>query len=505
MNMKPLNFWRGWKLISKSYLFKNTTSFLIIVGIMVILCQLLGCKKSIPPPPTDKIIERAERYFLDTNNLQSPPKLRKEIEVYLDASGSMRGFVNRHGNTVFSRLIRKLASFYLNNYGVSFFKFGIGEPQKLSLQKFWQMSTNQNLFDQSTTHLDSTIRNLLEEKNPASAYLVITDGVQASSIGCDYPSFVNPINRWLGGKNHIFHIYAFRGEFNGTIWSANTGNHFHYKSNLHDPASFRPFYVYAFILDKNLEKSIMNNMRSLGIDYHFLNFSDQIIRERHELDFKLPVKLERRDKNRNRLRRYYNPREVRGKTIEFLRWPDMENGGGKGYLQVKFGLDLTDLGRKILPYVNNTRMAIDVKIWQWKREKKIKKNPKGKTKTNYTWVSHQFPNEDRYLSEVKPSKRPQGKGLSSQSVILQFQRMPERGWYTYYIRILPANNAFRIPSWVENWSTIDDSTSENANRTLNLKNILSSIFNNASIKKMTLADFFVVINFDGPVKNRTDG
>ena len=496
VNMKLLNFCCGLKVMGKSCLFKNATLFLIIVGvgIVVTLCQLLGCTKSTPPPPTDEIVGIV---FKDNDNSRSVSELRTEIEIYVDGSGSMRGFVNQQGNTVFSRLMRSLASLSLPQYGVSFFKFGTGNPQELSLQEFWQMSSNQSLFDQSTTRLDLTMRSFLEEERPAGAYLVITDGVQASPIGCDYPSFVNPINQWLGKNNHILHIYAFRGEFNGTIWSANTGNHFHYESNPNNPASFRPFYVYAFILDRNLENrfiaEMQNIIRDLEVRCHFLNFSDQIIKK-SGLEFKLPVKLERRDKKKNRFRKYYKPKEERGKTIIFLRWPGMEKGLGEGYLKVKFGLVLTDFGREILQNLDR-RVARDVKIWHWKREKRVTKNPKGATKIDYTWISQQIADEDRYLSEVESIRRTRGEGLPKPSITFRFQRMPETGWYAYYIRLLPRDDAFRVPGWVENWSTMDDSTIESANRTLNFENVVSSILNNAPVRERILADFFVMINF----------
>ena len=462
---------------------------------VVTLCQLLGCTRSTPPPPADKIVERAERYFQYTDNYQFPPELRKEIEIYVDGSASMRGFVTTQGNTVFSKLMRGLASSF-PEYGISFFKFGTGNPQRLSLQEFWQMSSSRKLFDQSTTRLDSTIRSFLEEENPASAYLVITDGVQASPIGCDYPSFVNPINQWLGKNNHILHIYAFRSEFNGIIYSADTGNHFHYESDSHNPASFRPFYVYAFILDRNLEEEIIARMQDimqdLGVESHFLNFSDQIIKKR-ELDFELPVKLQGKDKNKNSFREYYT-KEVMGKTVKFLRWLDRGKGLGEGYLKVKFGLDLTDFGKEILQDLDR-KVMIDVEIWHWRKERKVIKNSEGKTKIDYAWVSQKITNEDRYLSEIESIKVTRGEVLPKLSTTLRFQRMSEPGWYAYYIRLLPANDAFRIPSWTEDWSTMDDSTSENANRTLNFTNIVSSILNNVSISRMTLADFFVVINF----------
>lgn len=477
--MKLLDFCYSRKVMRKS-----CTLFWVILGIVMILSPLLGCEKSTQPPPTDKIVNIVCK---DTDSSQFSPELRREIEIYVDGSGSMKGFVNEQGNTIFSRLMRDLASFYLPEYGVSFFKFGTGEPQELSLRRFWQMSTNQNLFDQTTTRLDSTIRSFLKEENPASAYLVITDGVQASPIGCDYPSFVNPINQWIGEKNHIFHIYAFRGDFNGIIYSANTGNHFHYESDPHNSASFRPFYVYAFILDRNLEERIIariqNIIQDLGVESHFLNFSDQIIKKR-ELDFELPVKLQRKDKNKTSFRKYYT-KEVMGKTVKFLRWLDKEKGLDEGYLTVKFGLDLTDFAREISQDLNR-KVIRDVKIWHWERERSVTEKPKEGTKIDYTWVSQEIPNADEYLSKIEfPQLGP----------TLRFQRMSEAGWYAYYIRLLPANNAFRVPDWVGDWSTMDDGTSENANRTLNFTNIVSSILNNAPIRKRILADFFVVINF----------
>ena len=482
--------------MNKESSFKKVGLFLVVTIIFVIFCSLWSCTKSTPPPPSDKI---AKYCFQDTDNSQSPLELRREIEVYVDGSGSMRGFVNTQGNTVFSRLMRGLASFSLPQYEISFFKFGTGNPQGLDSGEFWQMSSNRGLFDQSTTRLDSTIGSFLKEERPAGVYLVITDGVQASPRGCDYPSFVNPMNQWLGeNKDHILHIYAFRDKFNGTIWSANTGNHFHYESNPNNPASFRPFYVYAFILDRNLENrfiaEMQNIIRDLGVKYRFLNFSDQIIKKRRELDFKLPVKLERRDKKKNRFRKYYKPKEERGKTIIFLRWPDMEKGLGEGYLKVKFGLDLTNFGREISQDLDR-RVRRDVKIWHWKREKKVTKNPKGGTKIDYTWVSQEIPNEDRYLSEVESIKVTRVGDPPKPGTTLRFQRMSAPGWYAYYIRLLPTNNAFRVPGWVENWSTMDDTTVESANRTLNFRNVVSSILNNAPIREMILADFFVVINF----------
>lgn len=477
----------------RNFMLATRTDSLAMLKILVHFCLLLlclsliGCKKSTPPPPAEKVIEQCLQAGGDPGHgFQSA----REIKVYVDGSISMRGFVKRQGNTSFNRLLSALASFSPADYSIRFFKFGDGEPRSLNQDRFWRMSRDRNMFDQSTTRLDLLINAIRNNPAPSGAYLVITDGVQESPAGSNYPSFVRPISEWLAdGKHPDLSIFAFKSEFQGAIYPANTGGRFNYNGD-------RPFYLYAFLLDDALEEELTRNIaRASANNFHMLDFSGPIRKKDGEMDFELPARIGR---VKNRLRRYCKIKQARGKTVIFLRWLNMirEEASGQGYLRVDFSEDLTEFARDVLHDLDSN-LKTEVQIWSWERKKKVTKTTKGGTKTNYIWTAEQISNEGAYLSQVESGSRSRLKANDPHklSATFRFQKMPEPGWYTYYIRVLPADDAFQVPSWVEEWSTEDDSLPENANRTLNLSNVVFPILNNAPIRKMALADFFAIVNF----------
>ena len=251
--------------------------------------------------------------------------------------------------------------------------------------------------------------------------------------------------------------------------------------------------MYAFILDQTLEERISDFIRGLGVRYHFLNFSDKIL-EKGKLEFDTRVRMGKEGKNC--LRRHSKAKERKGIVTQYLLWRCKGMSLGHGKLNSKFGLDLTDFGRAILQ--NPDMVTVSAKILKLSTEVRTKKDPKKGNIKYCTWISNPVANMDRYLPEVESCQLSRGTkagNLPKLTTTLRFPEMPDPGWYAYRIHILPKNEAFQIPNWVEGWSTDRDDIPENANKTLNLENVILCIFGNAPIKRRDFAEFFAVVNY----------
>ncbi|MFQ5455811.1 MAG: hypothetical protein ACE5EA_06355 [Nitrospirota bacterium] len=349
----------------RGYVRHRDRKIVVITAISIIICcVLVGCPEREPRPSPEEIVRCC------VGNINTSPELKREIRIYLDGSLSMRGYVNYQGNTntVFGRVIQGLRSLHLPKYETLFYKLGRGEPAGLEPNQFWLMSKRDgiSLYDQGETHLDLTIAGFLAQDKPAGAYLVITDGVQASKSGSNYPAFVDPIIEWLERGDHILHIYAFRGEFNGTVYGPETGNRFKYSSTPDDTSTYRPFYIYAFIMDKDIEDRISQNIQGIGGEYHLLDLSEDIVRGIKRLAFKTGDK--------SCLKRLKTEKRM-GYVIQYLRGRCKDRDSGREpRLRIEAEIAPTPFGGEFLKKMKNNKDMVMVggEIREWKRREGVR-------------------------------------------------------------------------------------------------------------------------------------
>ncbi|MFQ5901832.1 MAG: hypothetical protein ACE5IH_09790, partial [Thermodesulfobacteriota bacterium] len=405
---------------------RDSKNLKIIIFLIICYSVLIGCEKGASQSPSVPDIVKC----CSVNSADTTPstELQRRIKIYVDGSGSMKGYVNRNGTTIYGRVIEHLRNLSISGYSVSFYRFGQGTPTELQPDQFWQMRSRQgnSLYNQTYTQLGLTIANFLKEDPPASAYLVITDGVQALSGGSNYPAVVDPINRWLRENNHIFHIYAFRSEFSGYLYPPRAPM-FRYQTG-QESSTFRPFYIYAFVLDQGLEEEISRYMGRARVYHELLNFSEEIINRLKSVKFSVGDRscLTKEKKRKDKIGRVIEFLSCSRREASFLSCSRRETSN-EAKIKAILEIDPTPFGRRILQSLKDVRVKGN--IWRWVKKEMIKKDSKDKNVRYYEWEFEPVGDSDRYMPDVGKVEIDINRLSTTFSTTLRFPIPQGSRWY----------------------------------------------------------------------------
>lgn len=175
----------------------------------------------------------------------------KDIDVYVDGTFSMAGYVNCEGKSVYMTALENIER--ANSKGkIQFIRFG-DEYKKLSRDEFLK-SNRVEFYDQKDTSIQDVINRMSDNK----LTIIVTDLFQTNQ---DLYSLTNALkNKVFSNPSKAFAIVGMRSQFNGTIYDIGKNKKsFSYDSG-NNTNAFRPFY-FLVSGEENVVRNYLNSFR----------------------------------------------------------------------------------------------------------------------------------------------------------------------------------------------------------------------------------------------------
>jgi len=384
-----------------------------------------------------KVVSPINNNLIDTN-VVSPDNTNltshlTQIEVYLDGTGSISGFIisrsneapgNIVGQTTYCSSLTNLRA-VLSSIGIPalFFKFGANEQGNVeTVHEPTQAINNVSFYNQLDTRVGALLRHVCErpiEELP-EAFIIVTDGVQSTPQGSDFTEVIAGVSKWLG-RGFSFEILGFVSEFHGYVYSEiKRASGMPHKLKEEEYNGQRPFYWYVFSIKPDFGKKLNVLLRDrYAIEVKYLSFSSNV--------FEAPtISLEPLPMVSGRER---NPLGIRSKSCEpdviYIYWRD--TGGNR--------------------LSGNLRAKIDLKVKKEFSEFQI--NPQN-FKFNAECLNLRTRNKITNkitLSEAQV-KEPSSASWSLEC-IFTFDKPTDQDWYAWRITLFPEDTTFCPPQWVK--------------------------------------------------------
>ncbi len=410
--------------------------------------EVIKTKFPVPSPPLNPNIE--------------------QIELYLDASQSMQGFIG--GENRYTRVLQHLVSAPRSIAPIRFFQFGTNVSEMGD--DFWNAVHSRGFYNQADTQLAFVISGFSEpdRKPETTLFLILTDGIQSYG-GYNLISMTNAISQWVD-KGRAVEIIGFRSPFHGIIYSEmNQGVQVEYHSTEGNEKTYRSFYVFVFASTLQSLKDFNRILQQSGVEGYFFNPLAPLI-ERCEVE----LDTQQFD-SKSLLNLYRNDKIVQTSqafsTITYLTWKSKKRNETS---QVKAKLNYQLHPENYVPFRNPKELKAEVKCKyfannHWEEVKDEAIPPPPEIVSSSQKVSHPDYCLDVFWSFLRPQKS---------------------GWYVYQIRFFPDIGSLDLPSWVRDWSTDRDDEPQYGNRTLYLSNLVMNLINKITAKQQ-LAEHYIVI------------
>lgn len=466
------------------------------IKLLVLVCVCgLSAACTVEPPAWKTVFEAGEKKKTDLRFIKGgEPAITSadELVIYLDTSGSMAGYVAPDGQTIFGQTLQQLrivAGTTFNDAPVRVLVRSVdsvvGPP--LPEGELSTASQNQGFYRGGETNLAGAIsllgRGLSDQSTaPARFSILVTDGVQSTnarndSHGCAAGSdqfCVNQKIRELLDKGWGVCVLGVRSDFRGKIYSeVNRNQSIAYQTRDSEPSKFRPFYLYLFSperksLDK-LVKAIKDRLRAI-----------------------VPKDDSLRQLN---LTSAY----AEGETIAELTIPQSSAGelkkGSQRSVEMappRFTLIVNLETAKSGPKPFNISLKIP-----WSNQA-LDTAPSQELARIMRWevipVWPEMVNQSERYVEVKIAK--QVVEADGTSTLLLSAGWPpgtaERQWRAYLLvgrlDLEKAN-----PSWIQQWSTNLDTSTNAANRTFEIEKALLSLWKNPILEKQVICESYLLV------------
>lgn len=453
---------------------RPTTVVLVSLGFLLLLttqCTIINSSAALPTrKQADELFEQtfaqARRGNVRTRGRHLP-----QIEVYVDGSKSMAGFIRGKakegpdyviGQTTYAASLKDLkAMLSARRDRPLFHKFGgdsAGQGELLAEPT--EAINRESFYDRGETPLGPLIRkfcNRSDEQLPA-AFIVVTDGVQSTPKDSDFSEVVGAVSNLIKEGMH-FEVLAFRSEFNGNAYSE-LRRESHQKESIGWFSGERGFYWYVFSLEPGFGQEVSAALHAgHQIDHKYLDLSAVPFG-----DSQVHLDLER-GATRSTL-------QIRTKTADsdliLLRWPHPVGDRRSGKVKADIRLALNEEFRDF-PMQSDFRLQVDSVNWSTRE-----KTDGGISITN-----------SRVVAES-----PEWRTLEFQ---LTCTEVGHSGWTGSRVSVFPKGNTFTPPQWVNDFSTDDDTSLSDYGKTLFLKSFIASTLLNGKLSDQPVAVFYVFI------------
>jgi hypothetical protein len=341
-------------------------------------------------------------------------------------------------------------------YTVSYYKFS-QETHPLTRNEF-NNCTSTEFYGGADTPLAELLNQIAHDKTHSTA-VVITDLVQSepNSNRFDLPLAF----RTLADSYPEILLIANKSSFKGTYWSEVERGHSFFLNYSPDSLG-RPFYILVFAPSKKAMQTFRRYV-----------FTDDLTVEHSFIPSDPPFKM----------------KDIRTSTADRKFWtrsqaPEFrDNANGLETWVTWFralnlpstatnNLELMCLTEPIIPMVSPPRFAFGCERITFQRG---------------------FGDADiRPIEDFHPAVIAQN-GDSNFTISYPIAHPKAKEWTAYYIRIRPGEGSLRLPEWVNDWNTDDDSKFNNGNRTLHLASSVETMLRNITEKKVILDKYILVV------------
>jgi len=446
------------------------------------LAMLGGC--ATPPPRWNELIEKGALAGFDQPPCAVPSAApaSNDLIVYLDGSGSMRGYLNQRGASAYRetlRLLTEVGPLFEPPMRIQFRKVGsVVEPPRP-----WEALTptpdKEGFYNLPDTDLAAAVRSFavnLEGKPtgpPPRMHVLVTDGVQ--SIGATLSvAFRDECLKLLAGSNGNppwqATLFGIRSQFDGKVYSeVDRTRVITYQTQEDNKQTWRPFYLLVFSSDASQHN---NNVARLRRELRKLESQPEI----HELPLASCF--------------------VAGPPL--VEVAGEASGGGLGPRVSRVKHKLSEVAPSFNVQIgkeNNRRLSITVAP-QWS-EAATNTADAAQLAELVTWELTPV-----YPAQEEPDKSyPQLENMqvtvSSQGAVVTVQptwesRAKTPAWRIFRLtgRLDPKK---RLPGWLEQWNTRDDRTVEQANRTYNLLATWQATWERSPVGSQTVANIYLAV------------
>lgn len=217
---------------------KANTSFYKIS--LVLLCitfsfVILNCKKSQLCEPVT---------VSEDNNVLPSPRNNFELDIFLDATLSMQGFITENNYSYYRQTLPLLESAAIGGSRaskVNYYKFGsvietIVERNQLEADK-------KSFYSDSKYNSKTLIENVIDRADTNHLTVLLTDLFQNNA---DINQLSEKIKNKFILNNFAVGILAVKSQYNGRVYDVGTNNYSFGYTSTSDPVTFRPFYIIIF-------------------------------------------------------------------------------------------------------------------------------------------------------------------------------------------------------------------------------------------------------------------
>ena len=213
---------------------------ILLICFLLATVALYGCGKyngKVDPPPI--------------GFLQNSESI--DVDVYLDGTYSMAGYVNFSGTTVYGNSLKNIERTLTSAWkkdNVQYIKFG-DDIKELNRNDFLR-ANSVRFYQESDTSLQKVV-NYIDEKKMS---IIITDLFQTNQ---DIDSLVKSLKiKCFADENKALAVIGVKSEFNGKIYDVGKNLVSFMYSTTADKASFRPFYMLVIGKETDVRRFAQN-------------------------------------------------------------------------------------------------------------------------------------------------------------------------------------------------------------------------------------------------------
>lgn len=373
-----------------------------------------------------------------------------DIDVYLDGTFSMAGYVNFPTNTVYTNAVRQIertASSTWKKDNVEYIRFG-DQFQRLTREEYLQFD-RVSFYQQKDTSLQFVVDKMDEKK----MNILVTDLFQTDQ---DIESLMASLKqKSFAAPDKALAIIGLRSQFNGKIYDIGKNKmYFDYATT--DPDSYRPVYLLVMGLEDDVKEFSKQYQKDMGKGTRIVVFSKNL-GENNKLEQgdTTRTKEDRNDKAAtmaalNTMVKNPDVMQFRLKLKEKMSKSnlEMESDTIIGFCPEEYGLELLSLDR----WDKGAFHKVEAKDFLTMRQNEFKR--------------------DKDEAEVKFTLRVDP---------LAIEKQP--GQYRAQIALIPSKSAYlECAKLFDDWNFVDSQVTAETlhlfgNRTLNVSNFLKMIGN----------------------------
>ena len=187
-----------------------------------------------------------------------------EVDVYLDATRSMEGFIDAGVSSYYVQalqLLERAAGKGWDKVGVKHYKFG-DRIDEIKGRAYLEAS-RPGFYNDPRYSKRTFIENVIDRANPENLTIIVTDLFQNDS---DVTLLTRKLKDKYLAQSYAVGILGIKSQFDGVVYDVGIKNYsFPYASGVTEQARFRPFY--ALLLGKHADiEHYYGNLRTSGLD-----------------------------------------------------------------------------------------------------------------------------------------------------------------------------------------------------------------------------------------------